>query len=66
MATLARVLVAVGLSVALGSQLPWLGKLLVLPEVALVAILYALVLVATRELTRADVALVRAALGRRG
>lgn len=66
MATLARVLVAVGLSVALGSQLPWLGKALVLPEVALVATLYAVVLVATRELTRADVALVRAALGRRG
>jgi stage V sporulation protein B len=64
-ATLTRVLVAVGASIALGSRLPWLGKLLVLPEVGLVAVLYVLVLIATRELTRADLGLVRSALGRR-
>jgi stage V sporulation protein B len=55
-ATVARVLGAVTIAVAVGERLPWLGKIAVPIEAALVAALYVAVLVITRELGKADLA----------
>lgn len=65
-ATLARVLVALGIAVSVGARLPWAGKLLVVPEVALVAGIYVAVLVALREVGAADLVRIKQVLGRRG
>ena len=64
-ATVARVLVALGIAVALGSRLPWLGKLFVPIEAVAVAAVYVVVLVVTRELGPADLARVRTVLRRK-
>jgi stage V sporulation protein B len=55
-ATIVRVLGALGVAVAVGSRLPWLGKLFVPIEAVAVAALYVVVLVVTRELGPADLA----------
>ena len=55
-ATLLRVVGAIGVTIALGSRLPWLGKLFVPLEALAVAALYVAILVLTRELGRADLA----------
>ena len=63
--TVVRVGLAVAVVVALGSLVPWLGKLLTPVVVALAALVYLLVLVVTRELGAADLDLVRAVVARR-
>ncbi len=60
LATAGRVIVAVGLCFELGFILPRVGRLATPVVAALVAILYAAILVATRELRGTDLALVRA------
>ncbi len=55
-ATVVRVLGALAVAVAVGSRLPWLGKVFVPFEAALVAALYVVILVVTRELGKADLA----------
>ncbi len=63
-ATAARVVLAVALTVLAGTYTPWLGKPAVLVQAALMAVLYLVILVGTREIGRADLALVRAVLRR--
>jgi stage V sporulation protein B len=63
--TLGRVALATAVAVGLGSLLPWLGKPAVLAEAALVAAVYVVVLLVTRELGAKDLALVRSVLGKR-
>jgi stage V sporulation protein B len=60
--TIARVLAAIGITVVVASRLPWLGKPGVLIEAALMAALYVVVLVATGELGKRDLATVRGVL----
>jgi stage V sporulation protein B len=55
-ATVVRVLAALGIAVAFGSRLPWLGKVFVPIEAVAVAAVYVVVLVVTRELGKADLA----------
>ena len=55
-ATIVRVLGALGVAVAVGSRLPWLGRIFVPIEAVAVAALYVVVLVVTRELGPADLA----------
>src|SRR5262249_35257557 len=62
--TLLRVPFAMALVVAVGTQLPWLGPLMALLETAAMAALVIAVLVLTRELGAADLALVRKSLFR--
>jgi stage V sporulation protein B len=64
-ATLARVLVALGVAVGVGSRLPWLGKPAVVLEVALVGGIYLAVLLALRELGASDLGRIKQVLGRR-
>lgn len=63
--TLVRVGLATAVAVGVGSQLPWLGKPAVLAEAAVVAAIYVVVLLATRELGAADLAVVRSVLGKK-
>ena len=63
--TVVRVGLAVAVVVALGSLVPWLGKLLTPVVAALAALVYLLVLVVTKELGAADLDLVRAVVARR-
>jgi len=63
--TLVRVGVAMAATVAVGTRVPWLGKLAVLVEVVGVALVYLGVLVVSGEIGRKDLATVRAGLGRR-
>jgi stage V sporulation protein B len=63
--TLARVGAAVALAHLAGRAMPYLGKMFVLVEAIALVALYLVVLVALRELGKADVATLRAALGRR-
>ena len=63
--TLVRVLAALATCVAVGSQLPWLGKVGTVAEGALVAGLGLGVLIVTGEVGRADLAKVMAVVGRR-
>lgn len=65
LATPLRVLVALTAALAVGTRLPWLGKVAVLGEALLVGLVYLAVLVALRELGAADVATLRRAFGRR-
>ncbi|AUX20618.1 integral membrane protein [Sorangium cellulosum] len=62
--TALRVLAAMAAAIALGAQLPWLGKIAVLGEALLVGLVYIALLVATRELGRDDLATLRQAFGR--
>ncbi|AKT42531.1 lipopolysaccharide biosynthesis protein [Chondromyces crocatus] len=60
-----RVVAAVAITIALGTQLPWLGKLLVPLEAALLGAIYLALLTLFGEIGRADLALVKQAFGRR-
>lgn len=62
--TLLRVLVATGLTLFLGTKIPWMGKLLVPVQALLTAIVYVLLLILTRELGKADLELIRKTVGR--
>jgi stage V sporulation protein B len=62
--TLLRVLAATALAIAVGRFLPAPGKLLTLGYAAAVALVYLAALVASRELTRADLVLLRRVAGR--
>jgi stage V sporulation protein B len=62
--TALRVGAALLAAIAVGSQLPWLGKIAVLGEAILVAVVYLAVLVATREVGREDLAALKQAFGR--
>lgn len=64
-ATLARVALGMAVAFAVGRAMPWLGKLAVPAEAALIALSYVVTLVATRELGAADLATVRRVVGRR-
>lgn len=63
--TLVRVLVALLVSVGLGSRLPWIGPAGTVAEVTLVGALGLLVLVALGEVGRADLARILQVAGRR-
>ena len=60
-----RVLVALGVAVAAGSRLPWIGKPGVLVEVAAVGALYLVVLIVSGELGQQDLGRIRQVIGRR-
>lgn len=62
--TALRVGAALLAAIAVGAQLPWLGKIAVLGEAILVALVYLAVLVATREVGREDLAALKQAFGR--
>ncbi|WP_437757567.1 lipopolysaccharide biosynthesis protein [Sorangium sp. So ce1389] len=64
--TALRVGLALAAAVAVGARLPWLGKVAVLGEAILVALVYVALLVATREVGRDDLAILRQAFGRGG
>ena len=64
-ATLVRVVIATVATVALGSQVPWLGKPFVLVAAAAMALVYVAILVLLREVGRADLAQIRGTLGRK-
>jgi len=63
--TLVRVLVAIGVTVGLGSQIPWFGKLAVVPVAAVVAVLHVGVLVALGELGKDDLLRIKQVVGRK-
>jgi stage V sporulation protein B len=63
--TLIRVLIALGAAIAVGRAMPSASVVMTLVSVVAVATAYLLVLVTSRELGRADVALVRAVIGRK-
>lgn len=63
--TLARVLLSAGICIAIGSRMPWMGKLMVLPQAALVGGCYLILLALTRELGKADLAVLQRAFGRK-
>jgi stage V sporulation protein B len=66
LATLVRVLLALGAAFGLSFVLPAPGKLMTLAYVAAIPCVYLAVLVGTRELGRADLALVRTVFRRKG
>lgn len=59
-ATLARVVLAAGVALALGSRLPWLGRPVAIVEAGVVALAYLAVLALTGEVGKADLAAVKA------
>jgi stage V sporulation protein B len=63
--TLARVLAAAALAIALGTRLPWLGRPVAIAEAALVALVYLALLALTGEVGKADLAVVKAVARRR-
>jgi stage V sporulation protein B len=65
LATAGRVLLALGVAVALGTRVPRVGRLVVPFEAVAIAVVYLVVLVATRELTGQDAQLVRSLAGRK-
>lgn len=62
--TVLRVFASMAIAIAIGAQLPWLGKIAVLGEALLVALIYIALLIATRELNRDDLTTLRQAFGR--
>ncbi len=62
---LVRCLGALGCAALVGTRLPWLGKIAVLPEAAVVFLVYVVVMVCTGALTRADLGLVKRVIGRK-
>ncbi len=62
---LVRVAVATAVAVAIGSQLPWVSKPVVIAEAAVVALIYLVVLVVTGELGKADLGMIRAVAGKK-
>jgi stage V sporulation protein B len=63
--TVVRALLALGISVAVGLQLPVMGKVITLVFCAVVGLVYLLVLLLTRELGKADLALIQRVVGRK-
>lgn len=63
--TLARVVAAAAVTIVVGSKIPWMGKLLVPAQALATAALYAAILIATREVGKADLATIQRAFGRR-
>lgn len=64
-ASLLRVGLALGAAILVGSQLPWMGRVVFVGEVGIVLVVYLAVLGLSRELGRSDLAVVRGLLGRR-
>jgi len=64
--TLVRVLLGVGVAVAVGRVLPHAGKIVTPVYAVLVALAYVLILLVTRELAAADLATLRAVATKRG
>jgi len=64
LATLARVLVAVAITVVVGAQMPWVSKPMVLVQGVAMASLYVAVLVVTGELGKQDLGQVKKVLGK--
>jgi hypothetical protein len=62
--TLVRVLAALAAAVAVGRLLPAPGKIMTLAYAAIVVFTYLAILIATGEIGRADLAMVRRVLGR--
>lgn len=62
--TLLRVVIATGLTLFLGMELPWMGKLFVPLQAVIVAVFYMIVLTLSRELGRSDLGLIRKTLGK--
>jgi stage V sporulation protein B len=63
--TLVRTLATLGISLAVGSRLPWLGLVGTVGEAAALGVLGAVVLVASGELDRQDLARVLAVVGKK-
>jgi stage V sporulation protein B len=63
--TAARVVLALGVSIAVGTRLPRVGRLVVPFEAIALAAVYLVVLVVSRELTGSDAQLLRALAGRK-
>lgn len=63
--TLVRVFIALAVTVIAGTRVPWLGKLIVIPEAGIMALIALILLVAMREIGRDDVAMVRNVIARR-
>jgi stage V sporulation protein B len=66
LASVARVVLAVGVAWAVGALLPSGGALVTLAEAAITAIVFLAVLVASRELGRRDLAAISAVRKKRG
>jgi stage V sporulation protein B len=64
--SLLRVLGALGVAVAAGTRLPWMGKPMVVLEALAVGVIYVVVLIVTREIGAADVGRIKQVIGRRG
>ncbi|MFO0591568.1 MAG: lipopolysaccharide biosynthesis protein [Polyangiaceae bacterium] len=62
--TVVRVPIAIAVTVLAGWKMPWLGKVAVVPQAAAIALVYVIVLIASRELGSADLAVVKRALSR--
>jgi stage V sporulation protein B len=62
--TAVRVPIAIAAAVAAGWKMPWLGKALVVPQAAAIALVYLVALVLLREIGGADLAVVKRALSR--
>lgn len=60
-----RIVVATGVSVAAGSFMPWAGKLIVPIQAGAIGVVYVALLIATGELGKNDLALVKNVLARR-
>ncbi|HZF51828.1 MAG TPA: lipopolysaccharide biosynthesis protein [Polyangiaceae bacterium] len=63
--TLGRVLVALAVAVAVGSRVPWMGRVVVPVQAMLVGGIYLAILVVLREIGKEDLNLVRRVLGMR-
>lgn len=63
--TFVRVGIAMAITGAAGSRLPYLGKLAVLGEAAALGVIYFVVLIVLREVGRADLDVVKGTLGRK-
>ncbi|MBK8259045.1 MAG: oligosaccharide flippase family protein [Polyangiaceae bacterium] len=63
--TAVRVPAALAITVAVGSRMPWLGKALVIPQAAGMALVYILVLVVLREVGKDDVGMLLRVAGRK-
>ena len=61
--TLLRVAVAMAAAIAVGSQLPWLGRPFLLVEAVVVPAVFVVVAILLGELSKADLATVRRGLG---
>lgn len=62
--TVVRVPIAIALTVAAGWKMPWLGKVLVVPQAIAIALVYVIALVLMREIGKADLAVVKRAMSR--